>query len=246
MVCYWFAKALREIDHHGLGAAGLVATNSIRGGANRKVLETIVAKSRIFEARSDEPWINEGAAVRVSLVCFGHGDGARLNGIDVPQIYADLTAPTTAGDSVNLSMARPLATNMNASFQGASKKAKFEIDAKLARQWLRLNPPEWTERVPETVPLGMTESPYPDRIVPKHGYEKQMATRTLTNLYNQRPTWLDAAHKALDQAVACAYGWTDYWPATSDETILSRLLALNLARGRGAMPAATTPLAMAA
>jgi hypothetical protein len=41
-------------------AAGLVATNSIRGGANRKVLDRIVASTRIFEAWSDEPWVNEG------------------------------------------------------------------------------------------------------------------------------------------------------------------------------------------
>ena len=31
--------------------------------------------------------------------------------------------------------------------------------------------------------------------------------RTLTNLYNQRPTWLDHAHAALDAAVFAAYGW---------------------------------------
>ncbi|MBK7003333.1 MAG: hypothetical protein IPH35_26520 [Rhodoferax sp.] len=48
----------------------------------------------------------------------------------------------------------------------------------------------------------MTTSPYPDRIVPKAGYEKELAKRTLTNLYNQRPGWLDAAHRALDVAVA--------------------------------------------
>ena len=54
---------------------------------------------------------------------------------------------------------------------------------------------------------------------------------TLTNLYNARPAWLDNAHKALDQAVADAYGWRDYTPAMSDEEILRRLLALNLSRG---------------
>ena len=32
--------------------------------------------------------------------------------------------------------------------------------------------------------------------------------RTLTNLYNARPTWLDLAHKRLDEAVFAAYGWT--------------------------------------
>jgi hypothetical protein len=98
----------------------------------------------------------------------------------------------------------------------------------LREQWL--NPPEWTERVPEVVPLGMTVSPYPDRILPKLGHEKNLAERTLTKLYNQRPAWLDGAHKALDAAVAAAYGWGDYTAATTDEEILKRLLALNLER----------------
>lgn len=37
--------------------------------------------------------------------------------------------------------------------------------------------------------------------------EKELRKRTLTNLYNQRPTWLDLAHKRLDEAVLDAYGW---------------------------------------
>lgn len=51
--------------------------------------------------------------------------------------------------------------------------------------------------------------------------------RTLTNLYNARPTWLDMAHKKLDAAVAAAYGWS---ADLSDDEILARLLALNLER----------------
>ena len=93
-----------------------------------------------------------------------------------------------------------------------------------------LNPKEWTERLPEVIPLGMEKSPYPDRIVPKPGHEKDLAGRTLTKLYNQRPAWLDAAHKDLDTAVAAAYGWADYTPQMPDEEILKRLLALNLLR----------------
>jgi hypothetical protein len=93
-----------------------------------------------------------------------------------------------------------------------------------------LNPPEWTDRIPEVVPLGFTTSPYPDRIVAKPGFEKDLAKRTLTNLYNQRPAWLAQAHATLDAAVAAAYGWADYSPAMPDDEILRRLLALNLAR----------------
>jgi hypothetical protein len=98
----------------------------------------------------------------------------------------------------------------------------------LREAWL--NPAKWTDRVPEVTPLGMSASPYPDRILPKPGHEKDLAERTLTKLYNQRPAWLDAAHKALDMAVAQAYGWTDYTAAMPDEEILKRLLALNLER----------------
>jgi len=53
--------------------------------------------------------------------------------------------------------------------------------------------------------------------------------RTLTNLYNARPTWLDLAHKRLDQAVFAAYGWK---PDLSDDEILEKLLALNMERAK--------------
>ena len=75
---------------------------------------------------------------------------------------------------------------------------------------------------PEVVPG------FPDRVLPVD--EKAAAIlkkRTLTNLYNERPSWLANAHRALDEAVAAAYGW----PADlSDEDALARLLALNLER----------------
>lgn len=84
-----------------------------------------------------------------------------------------------------------------------------------------LNPPEWTERIPEVVPG------YPDRIVAKPGFEAELKKRTLTNLYNARPAWLDHLHRDLDIAVAAAYGWE--WPLSDDE-ILRRLFELNQAR----------------
>jgi type II restriction/modification system DNA methylase subunit YeeA len=448
-VCYWFEKAHSQIAGGHLRRAGLVATNSIRGGASRTVLDSITRDSRVYSAWADEPWVNEGAAVRVSLICFGDGVGAELDGEAVPQIYPDLTAPKDAGEALNVSQAHVLSEATGASFQGASKKAKLEIPASLARQWLALpnphgrpnsdvikpwangfelsrgpqqqwiidfgnemsesdaalyeapfayvvahvkpdrvtkgepalknywwrfgrprvelrlalralprfiatvahskhrfftwlpvttspdqalitvaraddttlgllqnrlhelwslrlgtsigvgndprytpttcfetfpfpaglapadtthqrtealddgalipaglppavrdhasaiaraakrltdlrdawlNPPEWTDRVPEVVPLGMDHSPYPDRIVAKPGFEKELAKRTLTNLYNQRPAWLAQAHHALDAVVAAAYGWADYTPSMPDDEILRRLLALNLER----------------
>jgi hypothetical protein len=68
---------------------------------------------------------------------------------------------------------------------------------------------------------------YP-RLVPKDAEcAKELKKRTLTNLYNQRPTWLDLAHRRLDEAVFDAYGWD---PDMSDEEILAKLLELNLQR----------------
>ena len=454
LVCYWFDKARKQILEAGLGAAGLVATQSIRSGSNRAVLDAIRKNTRIFDAWSDEPWVNEGAAVRVSLVSFGWGECCFLNGESVGQITAELGSAV----ATDMSLTKFLPENAGVSFEGTKKYGDFDISGELARSWLRLpnphgrpnsevvkpwrngqditrrpsdtwvidfgahmpeadaslydapfshlvrsvkpermkvrrertrrlwwiheearvslrdalhglprfiatprvakhrffvfldatvlpdtrlnviaraddltlgvlssrfheawslanasmhgvgndptynakscfetfpfpaglspadtahqqtetlpdgavipvltstrpvlslskgsvrtgaekiaraahrlnelrenwlNPPEWTQRLPEVIPLGMASSPYPDRIVSKFGHEKDLAERTLTKLYNQRPAWLQAAHQALDAAVATAYGWADYTPAMPDEEILKRLLALNLAR----------------
>ena len=74
------------------------------------------------------------------------------------------------------------------------RKRAAPTSATVRNNWL--NPAEWTDRVPEVIPLGLTSSPYPDRILPKLGHEKDLAERTLTKLYNQRPAWLDAAQPA--------------------------------------------------
>lgn len=431
LVTYWFEKTRAQIAAGKLHAAGLVATNSIRGGTNRKVLERIVASAKIFEAWSDEEWINEGAAVRVSLVGFGEREQVRLNGAEVAAIHADLTA----GDDLDLTQAKPLIENAKTAFQGITKGGAFDIPGEQARNWLRspnpnnqpntdvlrpwrngmdisqrpadkwivdfskyeesnaslyelpfayvlktvkpermlvtrerrrriwwqfnetapgmcaaiadcpriiatpevakhrvfawlahgivpdknlvviartddttfgilhsrfhelwslrlgtsledrprytssttfetfpfpprlsprdtapktgqasppcmageilaeniaaaarrlnelrenwLNPPDWVDWVitPEEERAGFPKSP-----VAKPGFEAELKKRTLTNLYNTRPSWLDMAHEALDTAVAAAYGWSDYTPEMPDEEILKRLLALNLAR----------------
>ena len=448
LVCYWFEKARKAIEVQGLGAAGLVSTNSIRGGKNRVVLDAIADTTRIFEAWSDEGWVNEGAAVRVSLIAFGHANqGAMLNGKLVASVHSDLSAGAAGGLSLDLSQAVSV-NNSGTSFIGTQKGGPFDIPGNVAREWLRhpnpngrsnseviapwinglditrrpngcwiidfdtrdsnasalyelpwtycegkvretragnregrtgerwwllqrarpemkaairalpryiatarngkhrlfvwqpacvlpdsqvvaiaraddgtfgvlhsrfhelwslrmctwlgvgndprytpttcfetfpfpagltpadtahkqtevvsdcgallpagiageparaaaeavaraakrldnlreawLNPPAWTMRLPEALPLGMETSPYPDRVLPKPGHEKDLADRTLTKLYNQRPAWLDSAQKSLDAAVAVAYGWADYTHEMPDDEILRRLLARNL------------------
>lgn len=80
---------------------------------------------------------------------------------------------------------------------------------------------------------GKETSAYP-RFEPRDAdCAARLKKRTLTNLYNERPAWLDLAHKKLDAAVAAAYGWVRAGQASvdlSDEQILEKLLALNLER----------------
>ena len=108
--------------------------------------------------------------------------------------------------------------------EGEELKAAATAEAARTLNELRenwLNPPQWVDRVPEVVPG------YPDCLIPKPEHTTKLRQRTLTNLYNQRPAWLVNAHRALDEAVAAAYGW----PADlSDDEVLHRLLALNRER----------------
>ncbi|MBA2693555.1 MAG: class I SAM-dependent DNA methyltransferase [Rubrobacter sp.] len=66
---------------------------------------------------------------------------------------------------------------------------------------------------------------------PEGATAADLKKRTLTNLYNARPTWLDNAHRSLDEAVFEAYGWP---LGISDEDILKELLALNMERSESA------------
>ncbi|MBI3901919.1 MAG: class I SAM-dependent DNA methyltransferase [Nitrosomonadales bacterium] len=435
LVTYWFEKSRAQIEAGKCQRAGLVATNSLRQKRNRPVLERILESGQIFNAWSDEEWINEGAAVRVSLVCFGaknHGQPTLLDGQAVANIHADLTAGGDGGN--DLTGALPLKENAGWSYFGLCLAGAFKVPSATAQAWLKLpnphgkpnsdvlkpiyngsditrrwagdwvidfalmdeqhaalyeapfayvvehvkptrignnrkaraekwwrhgearpglraklaglqryiatpetakhrffvsfpisvapehslivipsdsdalfgilssrlhivwalakggrmgmgndprynstltfetfpfpvgarfiapnteqgvmnhaptaedveiaaaaqtlntlrnnwlNPLEWTDwlRTPEEEKAG-----YPLRPVAKPGHEADLKKRTLTNLYNARPSWLDNAHKTLDAAVAKAYGWNDYTPEMADEEVLRRLLALNLAR----------------
>ena len=132
LVVYWFEKARAALAAKRANRVGLVATNSIRGGANRRILDRIVQESRIFEAWSDEGWVIDGAAVRVSLICFSKDhDAAWLNGQPVSGINADLTA-----GFLDLTKAKRLTGSLNVASNGISKKGKFEIDGSVARAWI--------------------------------------------------------------------------------------------------------------
>ena len=130
---YWFEKARAHIRAGNCQHAGLVATQSVRKGSNQKVLARICHSTSIFNAWSDEEWVNEGADVRVSLVCFGKTEGiVMLDGLPVETIHADLTA----GEGLNLTKARPLKENLGIAFQGPVKVGSFDIPGEFARRWL--------------------------------------------------------------------------------------------------------------
>ncbi|MDE2906241.1 MAG: class I SAM-dependent DNA methyltransferase [Acidobacteriota bacterium] len=142
LVCYWFEKASQQIALGKAARVGLVATNSIRGGANRRALQAATDSRPIFEAWSDEPWVIDGAAVRVSLICFaraadGAASGSRLDGESVDEIYTDLTARRGRA-GVDLTGARRLPQNVGVAFMGDTKGGPFDVTGDQARDWLRL------------------------------------------------------------------------------------------------------------
>ncbi len=136
LVCYWFHMAGQLVTEGKIARAGLVATNSIRGGNNRAVLDRIVDRGAIFDAWSDEPWVIDGAAVRVSLVCFAAGGAdlpVRLNGRETARVHADLSE-----GGPDLTQAGRLKANRATAFLGVNKNGAFDIPGQLAREWLRL------------------------------------------------------------------------------------------------------------
>jgi len=123
--CYWFEKARAQLEENTARRAGLLATQGIRGGANRRCLERVKATGDIFWAYSDRNWILDGATVHVSMVGFDSGeeDERRLNGECVESIHANLTA----GAMVDTGKSRPLRTNTSLCFLGVMKAGPFDV-----------------------------------------------------------------------------------------------------------------------
>ena len=138
LVCYWFEKARAQIAAGKSRRAGLLATQGIRGGANRRVLQRIKESGDIFHAWSDQPWILEGAAVHTSIVCFDEGSEQRrqLDGAAVNSINSNLTI------GADLTSAQRLKDNLNIAFMGDTKGGAFDI--------------------PESVAIQMNAQPNPD------------------------------------------------------------------------------------
>jgi len=132
LVCYWFERARTQVRGKKAERVGLLATNAIRSGANRKVLARIRDSGDIFFAESDRPWILNGAAVRISMVGFDDGTTLErtLDGKPVNTIHSNL------GGTLDLTRARSLRENIGIAFMGDTKGGPFDIPCDLAHQML--------------------------------------------------------------------------------------------------------------
>jgi type II restriction/modification system DNA methylase subunit YeeA len=137
LVIYWHEKARAMVAAGKVRRVGLLATQGIRGGANRRVLERIKETGDIFLAWSDEPWIVEGAAVHVSIVCYDNGAEKvhMLDAVPVATINSDLTS------GLDVTHAHRLPENLGIAFMGDTKGGPFDISEALGRAMLtKANP----------------------------------------------------------------------------------------------------------
>ncbi len=131
--CYWFDHGRRAClrSHHA--SVGLLATQGIRSGSSRRVLQRIATDVGIMGAHSDLPWFLEGAAVRISIIWFGFRskrDELVLNGEVVEQINADLST------GLQFTSACKLPENRQMCFRGSVSSGQFDLPWPDARDLL--------------------------------------------------------------------------------------------------------------
>ncbi|MDE2508841.1 MAG: class I SAM-dependent DNA methyltransferase, partial [Planctomycetota bacterium] len=154
LCCYWFEKARKQIHSGRCRRAGFLATQGIRGGKNRVVLTRIRNSGSIFFAQSDRPWVLDGANVHISMVGFDDGSETRreLNGTPVDQVYANLTHVN------DIAGVHRLRENSSIAYVGTTKKAPFDINARLAGELLSQPNPDGRRNSDVIIPYanGMT------------------------------------------------------------------------------------------
>jgi len=135
LVCYWFEKAANLVARRQTRRVGLLATQAVRGGTNRQVLQHIKDKGDIFLAWSDREWVLDGATVHVSIIGFDAGEETIriLDGQRVSSINSDLTS------GVDLTNVPQLPENGGISFQGVILRGHFDLLAQEARHMLADN-----------------------------------------------------------------------------------------------------------
>jgi hypothetical protein len=139
LCCYWFELARRRVAARAASKAkpsvrvGLLATQAIRGGVNREVLDRIAREGGIFNAWSDRDWVLDGAQVHVSIIAFDDGTEKTLmlNGSSKNEIHSDLTAGS------NLTGVKPLCENESITFSGTKKSGSFNVPFSIAIELLK-------------------------------------------------------------------------------------------------------------
>jgi type II restriction/modification system DNA methylase subunit YeeA len=128
LCCYWFEKARELIEQKKCKRAGLLATQGIRGGANREVLKRIKETGDIFFAESDRKWILGGAMVHVSMIGFDEGSEKEklLDDKKTSSINPNLTTNADTTEAIVLN------ENERICFMGPSPKAPFDIPEETA------------------------------------------------------------------------------------------------------------------
>ena len=153
LCCYWFEKARQQIADGKCKRAGLLATQGIRGGANRAALERIKESGGIFFAESDRAWILAGANVHVSMVGFDDGTEKTrvLDGHVVEEINANLSAVANVTDF------QTLQANEGIGFIGVAQKAPFDISEEQAVPMLSLPNPHGRPNSDVLIPICNAE-----------------------------------------------------------------------------------------
>lgn len=133
LCCYWFEKARKQIEKKECRRAGLLATQGIRGGANREVLKRIKETGDIFFAVSDREWVLNGANVHISMVGFDDGSEIcrQLDGATITQVHSNLSAQAS-----DTTLAQRLPSMADIAFMGDTKGGAFDIDDATAQSWL--------------------------------------------------------------------------------------------------------------
>jgi len=130
--CYWFRLAHDNLKPDGM--AGLVGTNMIRRGYNRRASLDYIRNSKgyIHNAISTQPWSGE-AKVHVSIVNWSKTKPitCTLNGKLVPEIN------TTLSDTVDATEASKLKANKGKCFVGVQPTGVgFDISEDTALEWI--------------------------------------------------------------------------------------------------------------
>lgn len=137
LVAYWVQKAAELLLSGAIERFGLVTTKSIAKGKSRKSLDLLSAAGpTIYNAWTNEPWVVDGAAVRVSIVCASSPSSSQaglvreLNGAPAERINPDLTT------GIDVTKANRLRQNRGIAHQGVKLTGPFDIGGAEARALL--------------------------------------------------------------------------------------------------------------